>query len=177
MAVGELPLSRAQTGMTTEEIREFLSKRDGYFCFTGKHDFSPSDIVTIEHWIPLVAGGTWALENLRLACKRCNAHKGDRVPNPDGTLPPHPRDLLPIHQVKADRTGRVDVCETCYSGRLLDEGEFCPDCGSGPQPSTAPAYKQRSPKECDHNKFHCWMCFQGLIPRRPAFEDALINED
>mgnify|MGYP003297115341 CR=1 FL=1 len=177
MSAGELPLTRSQLGMTTEEIRAFLTERDGFYCFTGKHDFSAADVVTIEHWIPLVAGGTWALDNLRLACKRCNAHKGDRIPNADGTLPPHPKDLLPAWQRRVDRTNRVEVCETCYSGRILKFGEVCYVCGSGPQPATAPKHLQKEPKECDHSTYHCWMCFIGHIPRKPAFPDAMINED
>src|SRR6478752_209792 len=110
METAELPnlppyRHKGDTGMTPEEIRKFLAERDGFFCFTGKHDFALDEEVTIEHWIPLSKGGTWALENLRLACKRCNAYKGDRMPNPDGTLPPHPKELLPVHQRRADKSG------------------------------------------------------------------------
>ena len=32
---------------------------------------------TIDHDIPLSAGGTWAWENLVLACYRCNQRKGN----------------------------------------------------------------------------------------------------
>jgi hypothetical protein len=172
----DLPMTRSQLGMEMEEIRQFLRERDGDFCFTGQHKWRPTDEVTVEHWIPLVHGGSWALDNLRLACKRCNSEKADRIPNPDGTLPPHPKDLLPVHQRRADKSGRVEPCETCYSGRLLLEGEECDVCGSGPQPSTAPAYKQRAPKDCDHDVYTCWMCFIGHVPRKPASEDALVNE-
>lgn len=171
---------KSDLNMTTEEIHDFLRERDGDFCFTGQHDWRPQDIVTIEHWIPLSKGGTWAMENLRLACKRCNSDKGDRMPNPDGTLPPHPRDLLPLHQRRADKSGRVDVCGTCLSGRILLPGEQCPDCGSGPQPAATPRSTQKSPKDCSHGwedpLDHCWMCHLGHVERRPAIETVLDTD-
>lgn len=171
-----LKLFKGDTGLTTAQIHKVLKKRDGWSCYVGKHDFAPDDEVTIDHWIPLSKGGTWALDNLRLACKRCNASKGDRMPNPDGTLPPHPRDLLPAHQRRADKSGRIDLCETCQSGRLLLEGEYCEVCGSGPQPAVAPKAYQKSPKDCSHGwvdeRDHCWMCFLGHVERRPAMESV-----
>ncbi len=35
--------------------------------------------VTVEHIVPRTHGGTDALENLALACARCNAQKGHRL--------------------------------------------------------------------------------------------------
>jgi 5-methylcytosine-specific restriction endonuclease McrA len=173
--------------MDRDHIVASLVKRDGLTCqYPGEeHDLdlkgTGHDEVTIDHWWPqsygLSHGWTpeeiWELSNLKLMCKRHNARKGDRLPLEDGTLPPHPRDLLPLHQTRADKSGRVDVCETCESGRLLFAGEFCDICGSGPQPTTFPKYLQRSPKECDHRFYHCWWCTveePGLRTR--AYEDV-----
>lgn len=165
-------LRKSDLGMVRREVIDTLSRRDGYFCFLCKKPFDDEDEVTIDHWIPLAKGGTWALDNLRLAHKPCNAKKGDRMPNPDGTLPPHPKDLLSIFETRADKSARKPVCQTCESGRLLLDGEFCPDCGSGPQPASFPKYLQRKPKECDHHIYHCWMCVIGHIPRTRASEDV-----
>ena len=41
-------------------------------------DGEPVSRATIEHIVPRVHGGTDALENLALACARCNAGKGVR---------------------------------------------------------------------------------------------------
>jgi len=41
-------------------------------------DGSPISRATIEHIVPQSAGGTDALENLALACSRCNHQKGRR---------------------------------------------------------------------------------------------------
>lgn len=168
-----------------------LIERDGLVCrfpgcdreeFDVEGDFS----LTIDHWMPQSYGRAngwtheqiWDISNLRILHRKCNALKGDRIPNEDGTLPPRPIDLRPSHQRRADRSGRVDVCETCMSGRLLLEGEECYDCGSGPQPSTMPKYLQVTPKECSHGwgenpELHCWLCFVGHVERRPAMEDVL----
>lgn len=170
-----------------DEIVAILRKRDGDICqypgcgrtldFDATFDFE----VTVDHWIPLSKGGEESLENYRLFEKRCNALKGDRMPNADGTLPPRPIDLRPMHQRRADKSGRIDVCETCASGRLLLFGEICHDCGSGPQPSTLPKYLQVTPKECSHGwgenpELHCWLCFVGHVERRPAMEDVLDTD-
>src|SRR5687767_3100328 len=79
-----------------------LRTRDGATCqYPGCHeslDFSvvegPNE-VTIDHWIPQYYGKAngwtieeiWDLSNLKLMHKKCNAKKGDRIPNEDGTLP------------------------------------------------------------------------------------------
>lgn len=165
--------SKSDLDMTTEEIHDFLRERDGDRCFTGDHEWRIGDEITIEHWYPLVHGGTWNIENLRLACKHHNAWKGDRIPNVDGTIPPHPKDLLPVHQRRADKSGRVDLCETCESGRLLSYGDVCDVCGSGPQPQTFPKYAQRQPKDCNHHDTHCWWCVvEEPELRTRAYEDV-----
>ena len=50
----------------------------------------------VEHILPLAAGGTTTLDNLALACARCNLHKGTRTRGRDPvsrriTLLFHPR--------------------------------------------------------------------------------------
>ena len=175
------------TDLSRAELISALVERDGTKCqFPGEeHELNfngeGKEEVTIDHHKPqswcLKNGWTvheiWDLSNLRLFCKRHNALKGDRLPNPDGTLPPLPKETLGIFYTRADKSGRVDVCDTCESGRLLLEGEHCEICGSGPQPGTYPRYKQRSPKDCDHHIFHCWYCLvEKPELRTRAYEDV-----
>lgn len=167
---------------------ELLRERDGDNCMypsCGKPiDFSLVDgptMATIDHRFPQVraraAGWTedeiWELSNLDLMHRSCNARKGDRVYNEDGTLPEPPARNKAV--VKAERPM---VCNLCESGRLLLEGEVCELCGSGPQPATAPRYLRVTPSECSHgwgenpDQF-CWMCFIGMIERKPARQRIL----
>lgn len=46
------------------------------YCGIGL-DFQTS---TIDHVIPFSKGGTWAKENLVLACEKCNREKGSNTP-------------------------------------------------------------------------------------------------
>jgi hypothetical protein len=57
----------------------FLWDRDGPGCFYCRIGLTEND-ATLDHFIPLVAGGVNALENLRVACYPCNQAKGDSVP-------------------------------------------------------------------------------------------------
>lgn len=149
-----------------------LEARDGYSCMypNCKIKFSKDNLPTLDHWMPqmwcLAQGWTpdeiWDLSNLKMMHKSCNAKKGHLVPNPDGTLPK--RDV----KTKIAKSQRPEFCETCGSGRLLLIGEICDDCGSVPQPISAPKALQVSPKECDHDNHHCWMCFIGYVPRKSA---------
>ena len=172
-----------------------LIERDGYVCtypdctvpFSDEPDTKYS--VTIDHKYPQALakkeGWTfeqvWALDNLQLMHKICNVRKSDFLYNEDGTLPKRGR-------TKTPKVNKVPVCETCESGRLLFLGETCEDCGSGPQPSTAPRCLQVPPKECSHGwganpEYYCWMCFIGLEDRKPteppgnAFGDALSGKE
>ena len=53
-----------------------LVERDGDGCFYCAVDFgSGRRQLTIDHWLPRHAGGTNAVENLRLACTKCNGLK------------------------------------------------------------------------------------------------------
>jgi hypothetical protein len=169
--------------MTREDIILAIEARDGLDCFLCKKPFS-KDVnsewheVTIDHWYPqsvaYAEGWTYEqvndLSNLRKAHRPCNTQKSDIVPNPDGTLPERP---------KKDRTIRVPrpvSCDTCMNGRILLLGELCPDCNSGPQPAAFPKTLQKRPKECDHSKFHCWMCVIGHIPRKSAIQVIIIGD-
>lgn len=189
--------------MTTTEIEvieklprvtliDLLIERDGTVCQypdCGEQlDFSITDdsdkrFVTIDHWMPksfcLVEGWTWEeiwdLDNLRLMSKGCNAKKGDLVPFEDGTLPE--RVTRTFRSRRQKRLGRPEVCETCNSGRLLGENEWCNACGSGPQPARAPKWRQMPTKDCDHDLFYCANCFIGIIERRSALDTLITGGD
>lgn len=166
-----------KNAMTREERIAIITERDGpncYFPDCGK-PFIRQDDITFDHWIPQSKGGTWHVDNLRLMHKRCNALKGDRMPNPDGTLPPLPRELRPQ---AVDKSTRIPVCDTCASGRLLLKDEICEICGSGPQPASHPKYLQRKPAECEHGwgenpEEFCWYCTLGFVERKPAIQVLL----
>lgn len=157
-----------------------LIARDGERCMyegctlpfdpdpNGKHSIS------IDHIYPQVKcnaeGWTyeqiWDETNLQLMGRSCNARKGDLVYDEEGKLP------FRSFRDRTVKLPRPDNCDTCYNGRILFFGEECPDCGSGPQPRSAPKYAQKTPKECSHGwtnpADHCWMCWIGHIERAPA---------
>ena len=106
----------------------------------------------------------WGLDNLDRMHRICNQRKGDTEYNEDGTL-----DL--IEYTVSVKLVRPDICALCYAGRLLQRGEVCPDCGSLPQPSTWPAYSQRDPRECAHDRTsHCKFCVPGFVERIEPLE-------
>lgn len=161
--------------ISRQEIVAALTKRDGYRC-TYPGCALPFDddkhAVTIDHKFPQskarAAGWTEEqindLSNLQLQGKRCNAKKGDLVYLPDGTLPERRGDKA------VPKAQRPELCDTCYSGRILFPGEFCPDCNGTAQPASMPRVLQRPPRECDHAKFICWACGPlGIIERKEAF--------
>ena len=39
-----------------------------------------NETATLDHFFPLSRGGTWEQANIKLACKRCNGAKSDRIP-------------------------------------------------------------------------------------------------
>lgn len=171
------------------ELVRKLVKRDGLTCQhpdCGKRlDLSligaddPRE-PTIDHWIPqswaFDNGWTyekvWDLSNLKLMHKRCNAKKGSLLPNADGTLPARPGKTFQPRRDK--RATRPEICESCNSGRLIDLGQTCPVCGSGPQPEQFPALYKVSPKECPHEgPWSCWSCVLESDIRTPAIVDVL----
>lgn len=157
-----------------------LILRDGYVCqypgcdlpFDERENSRHS--VTIDHIFPQAKaralGHTfqqiWSLDNLQLMGRTCNSKKSDHLYDENGMLPV--RD-----HVRVIKSARPVQCETCSSGRLLLHGEICVDCGSGPQPATAPKYLQKPVKECDHDTSYCWMCYLDMIPRRSALSSLL----
>lgn len=78
---------------TTHTIKitwQEVAERDGIKCALCGREVNPSDIwysetgrkcfgrtyPTVDHIIPLEKGGMHTLENVQLACKRCNSSKG-----------------------------------------------------------------------------------------------------
>lgn len=175
-------MNREAPRLSRETIIELLIDRDGLFCqFPGcSYEFTEEDIfsgqetatsVTIDHWVPLSLGGAWDISNLRLMEKRCNARKGSLMPREDGTLPN--RSSNKYRRRKEKRADRAAHCPLCNSGRDLHIGDVCPLCGSGPQPTPAPRTMQREPKRCDHDRYHCWMCYLGFVERKSALQSMI----
>lgn len=151
------------------EIVEKILRRDGDRCALPSCGEFLGDDRTIDHWIPLSKGGTWDLKNLKLMHRRCNSFKGDTEPLPDGTLV-LTRKVQPAKVVVV----RPEVCDACNSGRLLEEDDHCAVCGSGPQPMKWQQWAKLKTSECPHEApWHCFACFLGMVPRVPAFVDAL----
>ena len=66
----------------TAAVRRQVAAREGYRCAYCR---SPQQIgipMVVDHILPLVAGGSSRLENLCLACYRCNEFKGRRTEGP-----------------------------------------------------------------------------------------------
>lgn len=157
------------TKLTRQEMLDALRARDGDICqYPGCNaslDFSIEDgplSVTIDHWIPQVFcrdnGWTyeeiWDLSNLRLMHKKCNAKKGDRVPNEDGILPE--KAVRTFRYRRQKRAGRPELCMECNNGHDLMVGEVCASCGCDAQRFPRSAHVPYP--ECDHELFWCWVC-------------------
>lgn len=166
------------------ELVAALRERDGDQCkypdCGNELNFEITDgplEVTLDHWIPQWFGKEngwtwdqiWALNNLVLMHKKCNAKKGERVPNEDGTLPP--RITRAFRYRRQKRAGRPEFCIECDNGHNLFVGEICANCGCN---------AQRFPKsakvrfdECDHEILWCWVC--SITPdMRPASVDTAV---
>lgn len=184
---------QTQKGLSRRERIDILRERDGILCFhpdcrkpfkylTADIEITESNLtlfedITFDHWQPRSQGGTWEIDNLRLMHKRCNALKGDIVPNADGSI-------TPIHrQTAADRRNaaksrRVEVCQKCQSGRNLGPDEFCDVCGAVPMPFKHPQWAKLNPNDCEHKGiWWCWCCMSGVIIREPAIISVLGGED
>lgn len=156
-------MARMQLDMTRDELIAFLKDRDGDRCtFPGceRPLDDPRDPNTIDHIYPqfLAKQEGWTraqiddLDNLQIQHKSCNTIKGHQLPDEDGKF------RISSRTPRSLKLPRPELCELCFSGRLLLPGEECPDCGSGPQPAKFPGSLQRKPKECDHSTYHCWIC-------------------
>lgn len=158
------------------EIVAALRKRDGDTC---QHpdcgriiDFSITDGPsenTIDHWIAQYHGKAngwtmaqiWDLSNLKMMHKKCNAKKGDLIPNEDGTLPPKPQSTFRFRRQK--RADRTEACKQCDNGHNLGADELCASCGMTAQ--RFPRWAKVKAPECDHELFWCWACSIGIIER------------
>ncbi len=175
-----------KTGRATLVAR--LRRRDGDFCqYPGCErslDFSlqsgPSE-VTIDHWMPQYYGKAnhwspdeiWDESNLKLMHKKCNAAKGDRIPNEDGSLPPRPTKTFRYRRDK--RAQRAELCTACEAGRNLGPDEWCNACGHGPQPGRYPKWRQMSVKDCEHDLFYCVACTIWFPEYRRSAIDSLLT--
>jgi hypothetical protein len=180
-------VEQAYTKIPRAELVESLRTRDGDVCqypdCGGPFDFDviegPME-VTIDHWIPQYVGRAegwtmdqiWDLDNLKLMHKKCNAKKGDRIPNEDGTLPPKPQSTFRFRRQK--RANRPDKpCEFCDNGHNLSIGEVCAQCGVNAQ--AFPRWAKMKANECDHAAFWCWACSIGVTPRVGATEMIVLG--
>ena len=168
------------------EIVASLRARDGDMCqypdCNSHIDFTLKDgpfEATIDHWMPQWWGRQegwtedeiWDLSNLKLMHKRCNAKKGDAIPNEDGTLPERPMSKFRYRRDK--RATRAGLCEVCNNGHNLAMDEVCSSCGGNAQ--AFPRWAKMKANECDHAAFWCWACSIGGIPRPSAVGMALVQ--
>lgn len=181
-------MTELRSKMSRDEMVTALVARDGTTCqYPGcghELDFSVKDgprEVTIDHWIPQSWGyengwsfeQVWDLSNLKLMEKKCNAKKGDLLPNEDGTIPE--KKTRTFKYRRDARAQRPEVCTSCNAGRDLGPNEVCASCNSGPQPARFPRFAKAPVRECDHEVFWCAFCSIGLIPRPAAVEVALLQ--
>ncbi len=161
--------SRSHTKIPRAEQVAALVARDGLACqhpscnlildlnvADGPHE------VTIDHWIPQHYGKAngwsyeeiWDLDNLKLMHKKCNAKKGELIPNEDGTLPD--RITRTFRYRRQKRAERPDMCMECDNGHGLFVGEYCASCGCNAQ--RFPRSAKVRYDECDHEIAWCWVC-------------------
>lgn len=180
-------MTQTNTKVARDELVTHLRTRDGDMCQYPDCD-KPLDFeafegpmeTTIDHWIPQYWGKAngwttaeiWDLSNLKLMHKKCNAAKGDRIPNEDGTLPPKPMSSFRFRRQK--RANRPDApCEVCDNGHNLNIGEVCAQCGCNAQ--RYPRHAKVKANECDHSIWWCWSCSIGLTPRTGATEMIMLG--
>ncbi len=92
-----------------DQVRARWEARCGY-CGVTEEDVGGD--LTVDHYVPQVAGGDDGDENLVYACFRCNLYKGDFHPTPEdrvnGHVVLHPlRDDIAIHVRLEETIGRV----------------------------------------------------------------------
>lgn len=168
------------------ELVAALIQRDGTKCmFPGCGSVLDFEVtegpneVTLDHWTPQWFGKEngwtwdeiWSVDNLKLMHKKCNAKKGERIPNEDGTLPERAQSTFKFRRQK--RATRPEVCQVCDSGRKLGPSEVCASCSSGPMPERFPRWAKMPSNECDHELFWCWACSIGILNRVPSVDVAV----
>jgi 5-methylcytosine-specific restriction endonuclease McrA len=165
---------------TRAELVLALIDRDGDECVYCHRDFSVRER-TIDHVYPQRRGKEdgwsyeqiWSLDNLVLACKPCNAKKGDQLLLEDGTIPVRKERTFRYRRDK--RAERAEICTSCNAGRDLGPDEVCASCNSGPMPERFPRWAKMSAADCDHEAFWCWSCSIGITPRVGATAMLLIG--
>lgn len=156
-----------------QEIVDILRKRDGFACYLCPEPYTEELGPTIDHVKPLSKGGTWDLDNLKLAHRKCNQEKGDRE-FINGVLEPKNR-RIGYRERKQSKQQVLDAfCELCYSGRLLLPEEVCPECDR--EAVAFPWTLKKEPKNCDHSTFWCWICSIGVYERKPAILDIIAGD-
>lgn len=167
---------------TRAELVLALIERDGDECRYCNRDFTQRER-TIDHVYPqsraFAEGWTyeqvWNLSNLALACKPCNAKKGDLLLDEDGNIPKRKERTFRYRRDK--RAQRAEICTACNVGRDLGPDEVCAACGSGPQPERFPRWAKMPSNECDHEAFWCWACSIGVVDRVGATEMILFSHE
>lgn len=169
------------------ETVALLRARDGVSCqhpACGEPmDFSITDgpfQVTIDHWIPQCEGRLrgwtqdeiWDMSNLKLMHRKCNAHKGDLIPNEDGTLPEKPS-RRKFRYRRDKRAQRPEFCTACDNGHGLGADEVCAACGSNAK--RFPRWAKVRYNECDHALFWCWACSISPDMRVGATEMIMLE--
>lgn len=66
-----------------ELSRRNVLLRDGYACQYCARKLNPSEL-TIDHVLPRARGGRTSWDNVVTCCRKCNARKGDRLPEEVG---------------------------------------------------------------------------------------------
>jgi 5-methylcytosine-specific restriction enzyme A len=99
-----MPTKRRPPRGVWNQIRQQVWERDGGYC-QGPYcrDAAPIPLeqAHIDHHVPVSAGGSHALPNLRVLCRRCHALRADRAHAGmiaralrDGIIPPNWRPLV-----------------------------------------------------------------------------------
>lgn len=136
---------------------------------------------TIDHWVPQIYGKEngwtrdeiWDLSNLKLMHRKCNAKKGDMLPNEDGTLPEKIRKTFRYRRDK--RATRPDLCVSCDNGHNLFADEVCGACGCNAQ--RFPRSAKVRYDECDHEIMWCWVCSITPEMRPSSIGTAIRHAD
>lgn len=87
-----------------------LFRRDQNLCLYCGNDFNERDL-SRDHVIPISRGGKDAWTNVITACKRCNARKGNRLPDECGM------ELLALPY----RPNHAEYLALSHSGRILGD--------------------------------------------------------
>lgn len=72
------PRPRKPYSYVRRALREILAERFGPWCVWCGAQFSEANPETLEHLVPRALGGSYVVENLALACDRCNKARGAR---------------------------------------------------------------------------------------------------